>query len=284
MLQDEAGNNVHASILAQGSTAGPGWQNNATAGLRNGTPAASSKQMTDPQAGSTTSQPQTASNPPQPAQMPPHMFQNPAQQDVGQQGAQGSQQQGRDVLKGAQGMWPGMFPQGYPLQYSQPGMPFNGWGMPMMGGGFGGGFTNPYGMPFGMMTPAMDPMMAWYALHYGQYAHAMQNQANVNAANARRQAQEQQEGAAAAAAGEKEKADDDDDQARQNLRWWQDPEKVADSANITNEGQPLSQTHQPIFDERRGYCPHLCLLARFWPSEDDHLLYHLLYCKRQRWK
>lgn len=126
------------------------------------------------------------------------------------------------------GVWPGMFPRGYPMQYGQPGMgmgAFNGWGMPMMGSTFGGGFDNPYGMPFGMMGPHMDPMMAWYALHYGQYAHAMQNQANAaSAANARRQAQAQQEGAAAAAANEK--AAQEDNQARQNLRWWQDPEKV----------------------------------------------------------
>ena len=217
--------NVHASMLAQGSTAGQGLQSNGTnPTLRNGTPAASSRQPTEPQAGSTTSQPQAAPNPAQPAQIHSNMFPNPTQQGLDPPAAQGAQQQGQDMLKNAQGMWPGMFPQGYPLQYSQPSMAFNGWGMPMMGGGFGGGFGNPYGMPFGMMTPAMDPMMAWYALHYGQYAHAMQNQANANAANARRQAQEQQEGAAAAAAGEKEKADDS--QARQNLRWWQDPEKV----------------------------------------------------------
>ena len=222
-------------MLAQGSNQAL-QSNGTTPALRNGTPAASSRNPNEPQAGSTTSQPHTAAEPPPPAQMHPNLFsqQNPAQQGMDQQAAQGSQQQqqqqqGRDMLKNAQGMWPGMFPQGYPLQYSQPSMAFNGWGMPMMGGGFGGGFANPYGMPFGMMTPAMDPMMAWYALHYGQYAHAMQNQANANAANARRQAQEQQEGAAAAAAGEKEKADDS--QARQNLRWWQDPEKVRGCCN-----------------------------------------------------
>lgn len=146
---------------------------------------------------------------------------------MGQQGMPSSQ---NGMPMNQQGVWPGLFPpRGYPMQYSQPSMAmgaFNGWGMPpMMGGNFGGGFTNPYGMPFGMMGPHMDPMMAWYALHYGQYAHAM-NQANANAANARRQAQEE-EGAAIAAANEADKAmDSEDPQARQNLRWWQDPEKV----------------------------------------------------------
>jgi len=98
-----------------------------------------------------------------------------------------------------EGGWHHIFPRGYPMQYGQLGMGvggFLGWGVPppMMGGGFGGGgggfggggggfggggYSNMYGMPMGMMGGHMDPMMAWYALHYGQYAQAMQNQVRL---------------------------------------------------------------------------------------------------------
>ena len=96
---------------------------------------------------------------------------------------------------------------------------FPGWGMPMMNGGFPGTFANPYGGSMGMMGgPHMDPMMAWYMMHYGQYAQAMHS-----AANARMHAPEQQQNAAEAAAWDDTR---NTPQARENIRWWQDPEKV----------------------------------------------------------
>lgn len=96
---------------------------------------------------------------------------------------------------------------------------YAGWGMPMMGGGVSGTFANPYGAGMaGMGGPQMDPMMAWYMMHYGQYAQAMHS-----AANARLQAHEQQRNAAEAAALDSSR---NGSQARETLRWWQDPEKV----------------------------------------------------------
>lgn len=197
-----------------------GWQHGNEPNLHGSNAATSSRQRPNYQAGSVSSKQHVLSELQQSRQAHAPGFGSPGQAGAGMAGMQAGQQ-GMDMSQ--QGVWPGMFPRGYPLQYGQPMGGFNGWGMPMMGG-----FANPYSMPFGMMAPTIDPMMAWYAMHYGQYAHAMQNQANAaNAANAQQQAEAQQEGEAAAAADEQAKASPEEDaQARQNLRWWQDPEKV----------------------------------------------------------
>ena len=144
-------------------------------------------------------------------------------------------QQQRQMMFGAypgaapgqqQSAWPAMMGRGMPMPYLQPGMGmggYPGWGMPPPMMGAVGSFADPYGGPMGMMGgPHMDPMMAWYAMHYGQYAQAMQNHANAQAAataNAQLHAEAQQATAKAGNGGSVAAA-------RQNLRWWQDPEKV----------------------------------------------------------
>ena len=222
---------MEPSAARQASTAGQVRPAAAMATGRHqqsGTPAASSRQhQPDRQAGSASSKQRLLLEPQQSNQVPAPGFADPAQGGGNAAGVQPGQTRTEMPQQGA---WPGIFHRGCPPQYGQPSMGmgmgmggFNGWGMPMMGG-----FANPYGMPFGMMGPTMDPMMAWYAMHYGQYAHAMQNQANADAANARRQAQAEEEGAAAAIAQEAKKVRAEADaQTKQNLRWWQDPEKAS---------------------------------------------------------
>ena len=135
-----------------------------------------------------------------------------------------------------QSAWPAMMGRGMPMPFLQPGMGmggYPGWGMPppLMGAGAVGTFADPYSAPMGMMGgPHMDPMMAWYAMHYGQYAQAMQNHANAQAAataNAQLHAEAEQQATPNAGNGASVAA------AKQNLRWWQDPEKVGCLAQVT---------------------------------------------------
>lgn len=120
--------------------------------------------------------------------------------------------------------WPGICGRGYPTPFGQPGMGMEGlvgWGVPPVGG-FAGTFANPYGNAFGVVGGGpMDPMMAWFAMHYGQYAHALQSAATM------RSQQRQQNGPETEAA-EVGRSEDGSwvERAKENLRWWQDPEKV----------------------------------------------------------
>ena len=128
-----------------------------------------------------------------------------------------------------QSAWPAMMGRGMPVPYLQPGMGmagYPGWGMPppLMGAGAVGTFADPHRAPMGMVGGSrMDPMMAWYAMHYGQYAQAMQKHANAQAAataNAQFHVEAEQHAKATAGNGGSVA------EAKQNLRWWQDPEKV----------------------------------------------------------
>lgn len=129
-------------------------------------------------------------------------------------GAQVQLAQASQVMQqaGWQGWFGRLHPMGFPQQGVLPGS-LPGWGMP---GVAGGAVSGTFASPFGGMAPPMDPMMAWYMVHYGQYAQAMQNAAAAGAHGPQPGPQQQAVAPVGAAA-----------QPREAPRWWHDPEKVS---------------------------------------------------------